>query len=468
MGRKEFFYNISPVWVQNFLISIKGFEFEIRRVDRKQTLKHYDFLIKSQFWSEDQIKAYQNQMFLGIVKEAFLNVPYYQKLSKSLQCDFRDFKSIEDIRLLPILEKNQIKGNEIQFVNQKVKKNKLLVGSTSGTTGTPLKLFYSQSSFSNRWAFELRLRNWASLQNIYHPRRIQFTGRDLIPIKNKKNTFWRYNLASNTLHCSSSHVNAETAIHYAKAITAFAPEFVDGYPSAISVLSKICLEKGYLLPKVKAIRVSAETLFNEDRSIIEKAFDSKVYNQYGSSESSCFCSENEFGEMLVHPEFGLFEVLSTENNKDGLEDFGEVITTSFMNPNMPFLRYRIGDLVKPGKGVSSEYGKNFQRLDSVLGRLDDILFIPGRGYVGRLDPVFKGITGIFESQIILESPNLLVLKIVPDSNYSNKIEKKLIDNLKQKVGNELEIKTVFCEKIERGPNGKFITVVDKTKKNVSR
>ena len=467
MPVQEKIYSHAPLWFQNTLISLKGLEFETKRVNKKSTLKHYIFLLESQNWSKDQILEYQNQMLSIILKEAFLNVPYYQKLSAELKCDYRDFKTVEDIQILPFLEKKQIRGNELQFVNQKIPSNKLLFGFTSGTTGTPLKLFYSQNTFSHRWAFELRLRNWAGLQEVYHPRRVQFTGRDIIPLNNKSSVFWRYNLPAKTLHCSTSNIDTNTAALYAEAISAFKPDFVDGYPSSISTLSKICLTRNYSLPKVTAIRVSAETFFEEDRKIIEEAFKAKVFNQYGSSESSCFCSENEFGEMLVHPEFGLFEVIKQKDGEKALESIGEVVTTSFMNPVMPLIRYKIGDIVKTGNGVSTPYGKNFIRLDSVLGRTDDVLYIPGRGFIGRLDPVFKGAAGILESQIILENSGLLRVNIVPDNNYSKLDEEKFIRKLRQKVGNEIKIEIVLQHNIPRGPNGKFPAVIDHTKKTVN-
>lgn len=466
MSVQEKIYSHAPLWFQNALISLKGLEFETKRVKKKSVLEHYNFLLESQYWSKDQIHDYQNQMLSVTLKEAFLNVPYYQKLSSELKCDYRDFRTIEDIQLLPFLEKKQIRANELQFINQKLPINKLNTGFTSGTTGTPLKLYSNRSIFSRRWAFELRLRNWAGLKDIYHPRRVQFTGRDIIPINNRQNVYWRYNMPANTLHCSTSHIDVTTAIHYAKAISAFKPDFIDGYPSAISTLSKICISKNYSLPKVTAIRVSAETLYEEDREIIQKAFGGKVFNQYGSSESSSFCSENAVGEMLVHPEFGLFEILCQKNDEGAADAFGEVVTTSFINSVMPLIRYKIGDLVKVGNGVSSVYGKNFLRLDSVLGRTDDILHIPRRGFIGRLDPIFKGATGIYESQIILENSDLLKVNIVPDNSWSKLYEEKLVNKLRQKVGNEIKIEFILLSNIPRGSNGKFLAVIDHTKKTI--
>lgn len=459
MSNKENIYGRLPLFLQNLIISYKGYEFENKRVNKSLALEHYKFLLESQFWSEEQILRYQTLMLQNILKEAFLNVPYYIELSKNTNLDYRDIKTLEDLKYLPILEKKHIRGNEQQFIHKNIKSRNLLRTNTSGTTGTPMKLYYTKNSFSMRWAFELRLRKWAKLDNIYHPRRVQFTGRDIVPNNWKNNVIWRYNKPSNTLHCSTSHINQKTVKHLSKAIKDFQPEFIDGYPSAISTLARLCIEKGYLLPKVNAVRVSAETLFDEDRIVIEEAFQAKVFNQYGSSESSCFGCDNEHGEMLIHPEFGVFE---TKDFKNTGEEVREVITTSFMNPNMPLIRYRLGDLVKIGKKNSSSHGKNFLHIESVVGRTDDILFIPNIGFIGRLDPVFKGIEGIIEAQILLEKNNVMIVKIVPNDDFTKYQKKEFLNNIRKKVGNSINIKFSYVKEIERGPNGKFKSVVDNT------
>lgn len=465
MFSKSNLYKKSPVWVQNALVTLQGLKFEKQRVNKQHALQHYNFLLESQFWSKDQLIAYQNSMLTALLKESFSNVPYYAEMCRVLGCSYQDFKSLEDLSRLPVLKKGSVRGNEQLFINKKYRIQDLRQSSTSGSTGTPMKLFGIRDNFSKRWAFELRLRKWAELADVYHPRRAQFTGRDILPDKNRGNSYWRYNYAANALLLSTSDIRIETAKAYAEAMLTWKPEFIDGYPSSISVLARLCLENNIELPVVKAIRVSAETLFEEDRIIIEKAFKGTVFNQYGSSESSCFCSDNQDGQMLVHPEYGMFEVLqqgkdlSAEAGKEG-----RVITTSFMNPVMPLIRYELGDLVvKSNEQSGTSNGRHFEVLNRVSGRIDDILFIKGIGYLGRLDPIFKNIEGIVEAQIILESEEKLKIVLVPAPGYKESTTKLLEQNLRKKVGTEIGIEFEKKSHIPRGANGKFKAVIDLTK-----
>lgn len=453
-------YDNSPLLLQHLMLSIKGLQAENSRINKKETLEHLDFLLKSQYWSKDEIINYQNQQLQMIMKEAFDNVPYYIDLSKKTGLDYRDIKTQDDLKLLPVLKKENIRGNEKNFINKNAVN--ILNGSTSGSTGSPMKLFFTKESFSKRWAFELRLRQWAALKDAYEPRRVQFTGRDFIDKNNDKKVFWRYNYFLNTMHVSSFYINYDTAPALAAAIVKYKPEFIDGYPSSIAMLAKICLEKSIPLPGVKAVRVSAELLCDEDRRLIETAFSCKVFNQYGSAESSIFACDNEFGEMIISPEYGVTEILDANGNEVSAGEKGSVITTSFMNPNMPLIRYSLGDIVEKGSVISSKYGSNFERINYVDGRNDDVIFIKGKGYISRLGFLVKGMDSIYESQVVLEKGDLVNVRIVPTPKFNKDEENKLFKQLEKILGQEVAIKITVVKEIAKGPNGKFKYVINNT------
>ena len=55
MDIKNSIYEKSPLWMQNFLISIQGWRNETKRVNKKEAIKFYEFLLQSQYWSKDQL-----------------------------------------------------------------------------------------------------------------------------------------------------------------------------------------------------------------------------------------------------------------------------------------------------------------------------------------------------------------------------------------------------------------------------
>ena len=96
-------------------------------------------------------------------------------------------------------------------------------------------------------------------------------------------------------------------------------------------------------------------------------------------------------------------------------------------------------------------------------RQDDILYVPGRGYIGRLDPVLKGLEGIIESQIVQESLDQLIVYVVPASNFRPDNLKTMEKNLFAKVGSEVRVTFEVVPQIARGANGKLRAVVSKVR-----
>src|SRR5690606_15500097 len=137
--------------------------------------------------------------------------------------------------------------------------------------------------------------------------------------------------------------------------------------------------------------------------VMEEAFGCKVFNQYAASEPSCFWSSCEEGTLHIHPEYGISEVVDDDGNPvpPGVE--GDVVVTSFLSRVFPLIRYRLGDrAILAPPGTKCACGREMPVVEMVVGRRDDILYVPERGFVGRLDPVFKGTMPLLEAQIVQE------------------------------------------------------------------
>jgi phenylacetate-CoA ligase len=457
-------YAHSPLALQNILVSVQGWVYRYRRCNQALPKAHAD-LMNSQFWSEDQFTAFQTSQLVELLRHAFTSVPFYIDLRRQLQCDPEDFRTIQNLRRLPILEKHQIRGAESRFLSNKYGHKLCNRFHTSGTTGTPLLISEPSPSFARRWAFVTRLRTWAGLTNPFYPRRAQFTGRD-IACGGTNGVYWRRNYPGNALLLSTTHISRQSAGAYAKALCEFRPELLDGYPSAMRILARMAATDGHELPKVKAIIVSAETLAPEARTEIEGAFGCRVYNQYAATEPSCFWCDCKEGAMHQNPEYGISEIVDEDGNAVSPGESGDVVVTSFLNPAMPLIRYRLGDVAVLDTKTTCSCGRAMPRVELVLGRCDDVLIIPGRGSVGRMDPVFKGLTNIIESQIIQESFERIRVLVVPAEGYSFAVEQKLRANITRKVGSDIRVDIIKVGAIPRGANGKFRSVVSEVRHSI--
>ena len=80
--------------------------------------------------------------------------------------------------------------------------------------------------------------------------------------------------------------------------------------------------------------------------------------------------------------------------------------------------------------------------------------------VGRLDPLFKGLKGIKEAQIVQHSFELIEIRLVPIGGVKID-EDRLIRLLRERVGETFNIKISYFDSIPRNVSGKFRSVVSK-------
>jgi phenylacetate-CoA ligase len=463
VGFSKNIYDRSPVWLQNFMVSLQGIAYNHRRWNVRYGLRLLAGLRESQWWTSEQFLAYQNERLRRHIAYAAANIPYYGELFRKEGIDPAGIRTVEDLRKLPLLEKDVVRSNPNAFLrggHPLDSWNRLF---TSGTTGSPMELYSSRESFSRVWSFVFRLREWAGMRDPIYPRRAQFTGRDIVPDRKIKtgSVFWRRNIPGNSLLMSTSHLTADTVPAYVEAMKRFRPALVDGYPSAIVIVARVARSLDLDLPRPLAAITSAETLLPEDRRDIEQAFGCKVFDQYASSDTGAFICNCEQGSLHVNPEFGICEILRPDGLPAEPGEEGEIVTTSFCNKEQVFIRYRIGDTAVAGPLETCSCGRAMPMVEALTGRLDDTLFIPDRGFVGRFDPIFKSLTGMYEAQIIHESLNHLRVILVPDASYDPSAGARLEAAIRTKVGDTIGVTIEAVKEIPRGPNGKFRSVISK-------
>lgn len=460
----EKIYENSPIWFQNLMISVKGLQFRCQRASTGVMREHYNFLLASQYWRVEQFRDYQMKKMRQLLSIAFQHVPYYRDMQQRLGCHVEDFKRPEDIRLLPTLDKYEVRGNEKLFCNELISPKRYLEGSTSGTTGTPLKVYFTRESFSRKWAFVVRLRRWAGLPDPFFPRRVQFSARPIVPVSQPRDrhSYCRWNMPGKSLLCSAFHISPEAIPYYIKAMNAFNPELIDGFPSSMGVIAKIGHRQNLKLPRPRAIITTAETLLQEHRQTLEEAFGCRVYNQYSASDPSCFWCECEQGVMHDNLESGFSEIVASDGKPLPDGNMGEVAFTPFIDSDsiMILIRYRLGDLAIRSGHEKCACGREMPIMKSLEGRREDILYFPDRGYVTGTY-IFDGISNLVEAQIIQEDLNTLKILIIPDDGYNKEIEAKLIHNAKVQISNSINIIIEKVDRIFRGTGGKLRPIISK-------
>lgn len=409
-------------------------------------------------WTLEQWDRWRDDRLAFVLHRAATQVPYYREQWTSRRRN-GDRKSWELLENWPLLEKDAVRENPRAFVADDRSVTRMFHDHTSGTSGKSLDLWLSRETVQAWYAlFEARCRHWNGLSR--HDRWAIIGGQLVAPVQQDIAPFWVWNAPLHQLYLSAYHVAPRHVPAYTAALHKYEIRYFLGYPSAIYALAREILAQRLIAPKLECVLTNAEPLFDEQRRDISDAFRCPVRDTYGMAEIVANGSECINGKMHLWPEAGILE-LSAESEATPGGQAGEFICTGLLNPDMPLIRYRVGDrgtLVASALGC--ECGRTLPILKSIEGRLDDVLYTSDGRMIGRLDPVFKSRLPIREAQIIQERLNLVRVRYVPGNGFTKGNATSIVDRIRDRMG-AVEVVLEEVQAIPRTNNGKFRGVICK-------
>ncbi|RKY51979.1 MAG: hypothetical protein DRP93_08950, partial [Candidatus Neomarinimicrobiota bacterium] len=309
-ARIERIYYHLPVSIQNLLLSIYGYNLQKIRHGRQC----HDFLQQIEgrvTLSKEKLEEIQWKIFSKLLIESKEYVPYYRDALKGIS--IQDFNSVNDLQKLPLLEKSVLRTTPESLIDERYEKKKLLVVHTTGTTGTPLKIFCSSEARKKNYAFYSRFLQQAGIN--YSGKRATFGGRIVVPNDQDKPPFWRYSFFQKNILFSSYHLTEKNIPSYILALRKIKLEYIDSYPSSLFIIAKYAQQQSISLDGItKAITTSAETLFPEQRKVIEDVFGVSVFDQYGAAEMCVFVGQCSHGLYHVHSDYAIIEFLREDGS----------------------------------------------------------------------------------------------------------------------------------------------------------
>jgi phenylacetate-coenzyme A ligase PaaK-like adenylate-forming protein len=455
----ERWFYLAPSWLKNVMTSIYGLIERFRRYGPFYR-KRYKSLTLLRESGPEAVLVYQGEQLRDLLAEAVEYSPWYRDAFKGCGVTAADLttESLFDVlERLPLLEKSALKAHMPEITSENLARTAYATVSTSGTSGSPMQVVFDAEGRQATFAEWRRYHDWLGLPKKFCS--VRLSGRIIIDPAAMEPPFWVYNWTDKQLFMSTYHLKNGYLGAYIAKLNAFQPELIDGYPSAVYVLAKYLLQEHVKLNFVPvAISVTAETLMEHHRQTIEKAFGCKVYNQYASSEGAPWIVECSYGHSHLWLDTGVFEFLNPQPLDDDTY-MAELVVTSFRNFKTPLIRYRIGDYVQLFKCPPvCACGAPYPIIKGVIGRSDDILFTEDKGSVGRLDPAYKGVQGIRQSKIVQHDLGTLEVLLVPEDDFDDSQQILLLQNLRDRLGQSIEIKFTLLDSIPLGSAGKLRSV----------
>ncbi|MEO8194753.1 MAG: hypothetical protein ABI681_12955 [Gemmatimonadales bacterium] len=442
-------YAQAPLWMQNLLVSAYGIRLRRLRYGRTggQTLT---WLRDSQWLGEVELRRYQLATLSNLVAQA-AGMSFYRRRG----LERIEFQSVDQLLELPLLTKSEVQSAGRELIAERFRNNRLCEIHTGGTTGKPLTIYCDRETLQRNYAFFSRIKETAGIQE--GARIATFAGRVVVPPRAVA-PYWRHNRAANTLLFSSYHIGQDTLPAYVDALAEFRPALIDSYPSSLEPIARYLLEKGITSVRPVAVITSSETLFPTVRALLQRAFDCPVFDHYGGAEMVALIAQCEEGTYHVAPEFGFVEIV-TDRRPAAAGECGEIIATGFINPVMPLIRYATGDYGVYGSG-ECRCGRAGQTIERIEGRMDDVIVTPEGNLVGRLDPIFKSISGLQETRIVQDAADHLRVEMVVSATFSDAMERELASQLRSRLGLTMRIDMLRVPRIERTAAGKLRTTVN--------
>lgn len=419
----------------------------------KNIWQNYSFLKNSQWWDQDKMELFRTEKLKRLLKHCYVNVPSYKYLIDQSGFNPENIRSTEDIKGLPVIDKQYILNNHIDFFTTNKNSNRgFRFKKTSGTSGQVLEFINDQNTRSMVWGSFMRFKDWMGYD--YKSPYISFSGRDIMnkgklsdlkikisDIIGNKKTFNSYNLGDKEINDLVKVLNNEPGA------------IIRGYVLNIVDIALMMKRLG-LNYSIQAVSTTAEPLLDFHRRTIQESFNCGIYDQYGCGEVGGVAYEcNHHSGLHVTEEH---VILQTDKNN-------EIILTDLDNYTFPFIRYKNGD-----KAIISDRlctcGRKSQLISKIQGRTsDNVISMSGIpihwGYFHHLLIETKIATNrkMVKFQLIQKSISNLTLKIVSEP-LTKADKRQLTEIIKNKLGPvHLSIENVID--IPKDINGKFRAII---------
>lgn len=457
-------YLRSPYWLQRLFMNVEALRVERHRYGARFRSALEDMRTRDR-WSRERIEAFQLKRLRTILGQAYEGSPWYREAMDHAGLRPSDVRTLADLRGLPILTKERVRAEGEALLTSPTAPPGALHGHTSGTTGSPLSLWYDRRACVVNNAADARQKLWAGKAPWDWIG--LFLGRVVVPTGRARPPFWQVNYVQKQVWFSSFHMTPANLERYVGEVERRGLRYLEGYPSTLYILARHLVRSGRTLP-VEAVFSSSETLHPVQRETIEETFESPLFDFYGQAERVIFameCEEHE-GKHLAE-DYGITEVVDEHGEPVPDGEVGYLTGTSLHNTYMPMIRYRTSDLsaIVPEPCAC---GRTFRRIRSVTTKAEDIVVTPDGRWISPsvLTHPFKPFDQLVESQIIQEAPDRIRIKLVPSASFGEEHEERLLAGIRERVGEGINLEVEVVEAIPREPSGKFRWVISKVESDV--
>jgi phenylacetate-CoA ligase len=340
------------------------------------------------------LDAYRDACVRRIVLHAYRNVAHYRELLDRAGVDPRSIRSVADLVRVPTTSKQDLQDRTPrELVARGFDPDALIVRRTTGSTGQRLEI-------RRTWAEERLLGafRWRALRSMGARLTDRYAEIEEVAPTDPRDRRLLHAAFERVGLLRQRRISALDAPGSILAgLRAFCPDVIGGYAGVLAHVAEhdgdaagrgearagdrggddgVSLSRSGGGPwRPRFVATHSDTLTARMRARIASAFDAPVYELYDCNECNVIAWEcTQTGDLHVADDALVVEVLVGDRRAQPGER-GEVVLTTLHSRAMPFVRYRIGDLVAQGESACA-CGRPYSTIRAVHGRMFDYFPLP--------------------------------------------------------------------------------------------
>ena len=335
------------------------------------SLAYFRQLMANEKKSRAELEELQWQKTYNLIRHAATHSPFYRRRLQEIGAEIVDFRSADQFDRFPVLTRDDLQQHFNDILCDNAKRAKQNLSTTGGSSGQPATVLMPKSF--PRAALGWRMLLWWGISPVDNwARTYRETALNLS--SRLKQRLIDYPVKTLLLN-ASSFTEADIA-NFLNRFNQLHPPLLQGYVGAIDTVAEYILNNNIQVFSPKAVWVTSAPLNAIQRSKIERAFHSQVFDQYGCCEVYWLAAECQAHRGLhMFYDARRIDFLGQDYHAvpAGLE--GEIAVTDLENLDFPIIRYLNGDRGRQLVGNCS-CGCNLPLMDHVKGRISDTIKLP--------------------------------------------------------------------------------------------
>jgi phenylacetate-CoA ligase len=421
--------------------------------------RYYEMLLKSQWWTAEQMAEYQRRQLTKLLNHARSTVPFYRD---RLDAVFRPDGSIDFSRWteLPIVKRADLSARREEMLSEAPVAGHGRVGviRTSGSTGDSVAMSHSQFGMLIKSANVWRSNVWHGVDwsKTLLNRVSDHPDREHGVLMGSWGPPWDEGARRGRSRYAGTSLKLEQLVDLMLEST---PAYLVDYAHTIEPLAEVAARRAERV-HLDAIMTYAEGATERDRQVAREVFGARILELYSSKEVGAIgypCAEGP--GFHVNAESMLVEIVDDNGRPSAAEEPGHVVLTPFGNSVLPLIRYDQGDMAVAGPPCVC--GRCLPVIDRIAGRTVDVFTHPSGASASTILPASaKTLLNAAKFQVIQVGATEFEVRYTRKADAADADHEGFVRMFREHYFDDAQVVLKQVDDIPLQPSGKYLTYIN--------